>query len=165
MTSMLAEGRQWLPADWLDEVNPTLLDSPDAFIERVGDGWGLRLPVGDSERDNTFYQTAIEPGQIVNFLWTEHYGDRTLTMNADRTWSLDEPAPAGATHFYEYTQGMLSDSVDSLVNGDAPDCGVTDPLDPGEYVISTYTWSDSIPFLFDIDDGGNGRFILCPMAH
>lgn len=158
-------GRKWLPADWVDELNPTLLDTPDAFIERIGEGWGLRLPAGDPERDNDFYQTPIEPGQIVNFVWTEHYGDRTLIVNPDRTWIIDQPVPEAATHFYEYSQGALATSIEELVNG-VPECGVdAETLDPGEYEISTYTWSDRVPFRFEVDVDGNGRFVASAGAN
>lgn len=157
-------GRKWIPTEWVDELNPTLLDSPDAFIERIGEGWGLRLPAGDPDRGNEFYQTAVEPGQIVNFMWTEHYGDRTVIVHPDRTWIIDQPPAEAVTHFYEHSQGVLADSIEEMVNG-VPDCGVSDPLEPGEYEISTYTWSEAIPYRFDVDADGNGRFVQCEGAN
>ncbi|WP_181763487.1 hypothetical protein [Mesorhizobium sp. B2-4-15] len=30
-------GRSWVPAAWLDEMNPTMLASPDGYIERAGE--------------------------------------------------------------------------------------------------------------------------------
>ncbi|QND60416.1 hypothetical protein [Mesorhizobium huakuii] len=156
-------GRRWLPAAWLDEMNPTMLDCPDAFIERLfagvqGNAWALRLPAGDVERDNSFYQLAVEDGQIVEFMWTEVYGDRTLTIAPDRSWSLDSPISEKATHIFEYSTGGLADGPQELVDSDT-DTG--EILDPGEYVISTYAWSDPVPFRFEVDTAGAGRFAPC----
>lgn len=149
-------GRRWLPAAWLDEMNPTMLNSPDSYIERAGDAWTLRLPAGDDERDSEFYRMTVEPGQIVEFMWTEHHGDRQLTIAADRTFSIDAPVPEGTTHFYDYESGAIADSLAELVEGDEA-LGQL-PLDAGVVAISTYTWSDAIPFRFEVDADGAGRF-------
>ncbi|TPK61495.1 hypothetical protein FJ930_27585 [Mesorhizobium sp. B2-4-15] len=61
---------------------------------------------------------TVEPGQIVQFMWTEHHGDRQLTVAADRTFSIDAPASDGATHFYDYETDAIADSVAELVAGD-----------------------------------------------
>lgn len=143
--------RKWFPVEWLDEMNPLPLESPDAFIEREGDGWCLRLPEGDSDRENDFYHMTVVPGQVVGFEWTESYGDLTMTVHEDRTFTLDRAIPEGATHFYEHSEGMLTNSLSEMVEG-------ADRLEPGEYEISAYTWSDAIPHRFDVDADGNGHF-------
>lgn len=156
--------RTWLPADWLDEMNPTLLDSPDAFIEREGEGWALRLPEGDDERDNKFYRTLIEPGQVVLFFWTQSHGELSVTVHADGSFTTHDPIPAEATHFYECSSEMLADTLAELVAGDER-LG-NDGLEPGEYVVSTYTWSDPVPFRFEVDaEGRHGRFVSCAGAN
>lgn len=147
--------RHWIPSDWLDEINPTMLESPDSFIEREPKGWALRLPDGDPDRDNEFYHSPIEPGQIVGFRWVEGHGFFKLLLAADRTWTTDITPPAAATHFHEPQFGIIGNSVEDLLTDDL------DPLEPGEYEISAYTWSPEIPFRFDVDTEGNGRFIQC----
>lgn len=153
--------RRWMPADWLDEMNTCLLDTPDAFIQRENDAWVLRMPEGHEDRENEFYFMVIEPGQIVTFLWTEHYGDRVLTLHADGTHTLDHPLEPGTTHLFHYEEGVIADSVAELVEGGYGH----DPLEPGEHVLQSYTWSDPVPFRFDVDAEGKGRFLSSPGAN
>ncbi len=147
--------RLWLPVEWLDEMNPSLLDSPDAFIDRVGESWVLRLPEGDPDRDSEFYRMDVEPGQIVSFMWTESHGDRLLTLHEDGSHTLDEPLHVGTTHLFHYEEGVIADSVAELISGGYGQ----DPLTPGEHQIATYSWSDEISYRFDVDAEGKGRFV------
>lgn len=144
--------RLWLPDNWLDEINPTMLETPDGFIAKDGVDWVLRLPEGDPDHDNEFYRTPIEPGQVVNFLWSQGHGYVTLTVAADGTWTTDIRPPKAATHFYEPAFGIIGNSIAEVVKGDP------EPLEPGEYEISAYTWSRPIAFRFDVDVEGNGKF-------
>lgn len=151
--------RRWLPASWLDEMNPTLLDSPDAFLERDGDTWTLRLPANDPERDNPFYHERLLAGQVVKFAWTESYGELTLTVYHDRSWCTDFAVPEQATHFYEYSTGTLAESIAELVAQTGP----SDQLERGQYTVVAYTWAD-VPFRLEVDDG-RARFVQCAGAH
>lgn len=153
--------RRWLPADWLDELNPGLQGSPDAFIERDGEGWALRLPEGDPDRTNPFYRIVVEPGQVVDFLWMEFYGHRTLTVRDDRSWSLDAPVDERATLFYEPSESMIGASIAELVDDSDP----YETLEPGTYRIDTYHWSERIPFRFDVDASGQSRLVQCAGAN
>lgn len=160
---MTATDRKWIPSEWLDELNPMMLDSPDAYIEVIGNGWGLRLPEGDDDRENPFYQSAVEPGQVVNFLWTDNFGQVVLTVRHNGSWSTDYSTPEGATHFYEHSTGAITDSIAELVNGD-PESHL-DPLPPGDYVVDCYTWSEDIPLRFDVGPDGVARFSPCAGAN
>lgn len=144
--------RLWLPAEWLDEINPTMLETPDGFIAKDGSDWVLRLPEGDPYHDNEFYRTPIEPGQIVNFLWSQGHGFVNLTVAADGTWTTDFRPPEAATHFYEPSFGVIANSIDQLVQDER------EPLEPGTYEISAYAWSRAIAFRFDVDADGCGKF-------
>lgn len=151
----------WIPAEWLDEVNPTMFESPDTYIEKQADVWWLRLPKGDPDRDNEFYRMAIEPGQIVQFLTMQRHGELSLILKADRSFVIDDEPPAGTTHFYEASTGAIADSLKDLV--EPGETGAA--LDPGEYEVMAYTWSDHIPMRFDIDADGQGRFLRCSGVH
>lgn len=153
--------RLWIPADWVDESNPTMLDRADSYIEKQADIWWLRLPKDDPERDNEFYRMAVEPGQIVKFLWMERHGEISLILKADRTFITDQEPPSGTTHFYEYSTGAIAGSLKDLVEADETGA----PLDPGEYDVMAYTWSDEIPMRFDVDAEGQGRFLRCAGVH
>jgi hypothetical protein len=157
---MSEQGRRWLPADWLDEMNPTMLATPDAYIERAGDGWSLRLPEGDDDRDNEFYRMSIEPGQIVQFLHTDGYGDVNVVVNADGSWTSDREPDPRANTFYEWSSGVLASSLKEMVEGDPEMPSYNPPLEPGEYKISAYSWSDPISFQF-IVTGDRGHFDMC----
>lgn len=159
-----AADRKWLPTEWADEVSPTPEESPDKFIERDGERWVLRPPVGNAFRDEEYLRIAIEPGQVVDFMATEHFGYRIVTVNTDRTFSVDRPYPEKTTHFWG-GDDQLAHTLAELVNGDPELPGMYDPLEPGEHEIAVYWWSDSLPFRFDVDSGGNGRFVSCSGAN
>lgn len=150
-----ASERVWLPAGWEDEVIPSMLPSPDHFLEREGEAWFLRLPPEDPERDNEFYKTELVPGQVVEFRWSEHYGHRLLQVHADGSWSLDEPIPEKATQLFAISEGVIGLSPAELAA----------ELEPGEHVISAYTWSETIPFRLEIDGEGPGRLVMCAGAN
>lgn len=153
--------RRWMPVAWLDEMNTCLLATPDAFIRRDGEGWLLRLPDDHEDAENEFYRMRVEPGQIVNFTWTESFGDVEVTVRHDGTWSTDYAVPEGATHFYAYAEGIMADSLEELVDeGDG-----SGGLEPGTYEVSCYTWSETILYRFEVDASGAARFVQCPGAN
>lgn len=153
--------RRWMPAEWLDEINTCLLDSPDAFIQRDNDRWVLRLPDDHEDRANEFYSMEVEPGQVVEFMWTEAYGDRVLTIAPDRSYTLDQPLDPDTTHLYHYEEYYIAESIEELLEG-GPSC---DALPPGEHVLQTYRWSDAVPYRFDVDAEGRGRFLSAAGVH
>ncbi|MRX32777.1 hypothetical protein [Aminobacter sp. MDW-2] len=148
---------EWLPSEWMDEVNPALLASPDAYITREGDAWVLRLPKDALDYENPFYRLPVEPGQVVGFSWHEPHGDVQLLIHADGTWTATTPVPSAATHFFEQGEGIIANELDDFVTG-------SDRLEEGEYHIQAYTWGD-VSFRFELDVDGAGRFVSCAGAN
>jgi hypothetical protein len=160
MAETIEHERGWLPAEWVDEAVPTLMATHDHFIERQGDAWLLRLPKGDLDRDNEFYCTPIEPGQVVAFNCNEHYGEFELTVGKDGQFRTDRTYPDRANCF-AIDWECMADTLAGLVKGD----GWQDPVEPGVHALSIYYWSEDIPFRFDLNASGDGRFVLVAGAN
>lgn len=155
----MSDNLKWLPAEWLDESIPSeLLSNPDQYIEKQPDGtWLLCFPVGHYARDED-WKLVIEPGQIVEWLTTEYFGDLTLTIRDDGSFFTNSPVPFLANRFWSQDDWEISaDSLKELVA--EGDCGK--PLEAGEATIGTCCWTDNIYKRFEIDAAGNGRFVDC----
>ena len=150
--------RTWLPMEWMDEVCPQTLPSPDGFLSRLDDGAWQIVPreVADGEDGWQSCITRLAPGQVVRFMWVEHYGFRTLTVRDDGTWSIDGSGfPDGTAHFWiPCDPDTLSESIDELVRGN----DWRGPLEPGDHMIAGYTWSEPIAFEFVVD-GATAGFV------
>lgn len=153
---------KWLPAEWLDESIPSEpLNNPDDYIEKQSDGtWLLCFPVGHYARDEDEgdFKTVIEPGQIIEWVTTEYFGDLTLTIRDDGTFYTDSPVPFLANSFWsqedwEISGGSLEEIVTQGDDGK--------PLEAGEVTIGACCWSDNIIKRFEVDMAGNGRFVDC----
>lgn len=140
--------REWLPEAWLDEVTPGLQAAPEVFAEQHEGGWRLIPPAGSGWRDEAYFRTAIEPGQVVRFFYREFFGEFVVTVREDRTWSASGGWPQKATHFWR--DGGIFNSMEEAVN---PEDWHGDPLEPGEHEIGVGFWSDAISFRFDVIDG------------
>lgn len=148
---------KYAPHAWLDEIMPAPLARPEDFVEKDGDRWFLRLPEDDLERDNEFYITEIEPGQTVDFLIHENYGQFELSIGADRRFTTDRPFPDKANGFWiPFDPETMQHSLRGLVEGDG-DFALR--LEAGEHVIGIYWWSEPTPFRFEIDEAGQPRFV------
>lgn len=154
---------RYLPAAWSDETVPTALESSDAYIERDGDRWLLRLPKDDPDRENEFYVTPVVPGQIVEFLANEDYGHFELSIGEDRRFTTDRPYPAKANGFWiPFDPDTMQHSLRELVEGGEHD---GEPLGAGEHVIGIYWWSGPIPMRFEIDGDGEPHFVASAGAN
>lgn len=139
-------GRRWLPSHWLDEVNPRLEPTPDAFIFKGEAGFRLRCPADSPDHDDENLDDPLDGGQIVEFCWYESYGIHTITVAADGSWSCPTSWPAKASHFWlPYDSDTLADSMDELVKGEA----WGGPLEPGDLKVGVYFWSEGVSFRFD----------------
>ncbi|MCQ0986437.1 hypothetical protein [Jiella marina] len=155
--------RQWLPSEWMDEIVPGLADDPSDFIEQDADGsWHLR-PKNESDRDNDFFHEVLEPGRVVKWRFFEDYGEVRVTVGeAPDEFTVHDPVPDTTTHFVaNHDIETLADSMEGLVDG----YGWGEPLNKGEHQIQIYRWSDSLPFRFEIDQDGKGRFVCCAGAN
>ncbi|MBZ9856743.1 hypothetical protein LB566_23405 [Mesorhizobium sp. CA13] len=149
-------GKLWCPCEWADEIMPSLQSSPDRFVDRIDGQWKLIPPADSGDREIDWYCRDLEDGQVVEFMWHEGYGSRILTVNVDRTFSLDREIPDNTTHVclagdFDALAGSLGELVAS------GDLGM--PLEAGEYEILAYFWSDGVPFRFD---AASGVFRLSP---
>lgn len=153
----------YFPAAWADEIVPPPLESPEAYIERDGGGWVLRLPKDDPERENGFYIMAVEPGQVVEFYITESYGLFELSIGEDRRFTTDRAFPEKANSFWiPFDPDTLQRSLRSLVEEGGDD---GEPLPVGEHSININWWSEPVPFRFEIDDDGKPHFVASSGAN
>lgn len=146
--------RGWFPTEWLDEINPPPLPSPDAFIQRVPGGFALRLPDHDEEAESEFYRLALEPGQIVDFSCVDRYGDVFVIVHGKRAPKIDRPVPPAAEQFYEHSNGILVTSFDEMIDE------LRMQNDENPWRVSCYTWHDGQFFRFEVDANG-ARFVRC----
>lgn len=149
---------RYLPADWLDEIIPTPRADPNEFVmfnEAIG--WHLRDPdEAEPFEAEDGWCTPLQPGQVVKFSANRVFGDFTLTVDGSG-YVTDRQIPAEANCFrLDHDTDTLASSLEELVNGSG---WMHDPLQPGEYDIDAYWWSDEeYPFRFDIVDG-NGCLV------
>ena len=154
----------WLPAEWADEMVPGLLDSPDAYITQPESGvWQLRLPDNDPEYENDFFRLELQPGKVVQWLQCERYGDRTLTVAEDRSFTLSAPIPAKANCFWlPMDIDTLQSSLEELVHGGDL---YGEPLETGEHLVEGYWWSEQSTALRFVIEDGRGRFVPTAGEH
>lgn len=153
---------RYLPRAWQDEVIPEPQASPDAFIHLdKTDGWVLR-PCGQAadEEDDIFYVTKIRDGDIIGFDANQVFGDYSLTVREDGTFSTDRPVPEKANCFrIDRDTDTLATSASELVAGSR---FMGDPLEPGTYDMDAYWWSAKpVHFRFRVDAAGKSRFEPC----
>ncbi|RFC65036.1 hypothetical protein DYI37_03995 [Fulvimarina endophytica] len=146
-------GRKWCPDNWLDEFIPTLCDDPSGFIVPTDGGWRLRPTDWDESQEG--WDQPLEPGQIVDFCYTEDRGTVVVSFEADGSWRAVTPVPS-ASHFWVFEpDGPLGDTLDDLMDMLKSD-GWFDDVGPGEHEIGAYYWSHAFSFRFD-----GARFVPC----
>lgn len=152
---MAGFSRTRLPSEWLDEVIPTPQETPDAFVRVIGDGRFLLLPVGEDDGDD-FYRTKIVEGQIVEFSACDDYGGVRVSVAEDRSFTLLEPIPEGATQFWmPGDPDTMAYSIEDVINNEF------EPLEPGEHTLGAYSWKHSVSFRFEVPHDGAPRLVLC----
>lgn len=92
---MQTHERKWCPADWLDEMPPTLGTSPDDFLSRGEDGLIRLSPLGDDE----FEPVVLADGDAVEFEWHELRGTSVLTLHSDGSFTVEPPFPPDTNCF------------------------------------------------------------------
>lgn len=147
--------RSWLPSEWLDEAIPTPQETPDAFIRALDGGKFLLLPVGEDDGDD-FYRTEIVEGQIVAFSACDDYGQIRVVVAEDRSFTILDPVPEGATQFWvPGDPDTMAYSVEEVINNGR------DPLEPGEHTLGAYSWEHNAHFRFEVPHDGAPRLALC----
>src|SRR5690606_25775055 len=147
----------WLPNDWLDEVTPAPLRSPDDFLWKCDDGTYVITPKCDpddlkpegDEEDRKYYTKPVKGGDTVWFCPSEFYGIFPLHVNEDGTHRIDGDYPAKANCFYLGEHDEVGDSVEDLLlrGGEDGDSALL----PGEYSIQIYWWDKDVAFRLDVN--------------
>lgn len=141
--------RQWLPADYLDEVCPPPLDTPTAWIKRAARDRWILFGAGYDNDDET-YSLSVAPGEIVKFQWFEDGDTVDVQLNGDGTYRVLGPVPDGNTFHVLYdpesVASTFEDTVTQWIEND-PDDGET-------ITIEASTWSDPIAFRLVVDAAG-----------
>lgn len=132
----------WFPEEYCDEVMPADRESANAWLLKMADG-SICLDaceMGDDPR-------PLADGEIVKFSTRTDYGQTTLHLFGDGSFSIDDAMPEKAEQccvMHGWQTETLSTDVNELVS-QLKDAGG----DPDDYNVSFYTFSDSIPLRFD----------------
>lgn len=144
--------RTWLPSEWLDESIPAPQETPDAFIRAIDGGRFLLLPVGEDDGDD-FYRIEIAEGQIIEFSACDDYGTIRVVVAEDRSFTVLDPIPEGATQFW------LPGDPDTMAN--SIEVVINEGFEPGEHTLGAYSWKHSASFRFEVPHEGAARLVLC----
>ncbi len=145
--------REWLPADYGDEVIPPCRAMPNEWIvQRPSGGYALApnnlTCLSDNETPSS--GRVLADGDIILFDWREMHGNLGLTFDADGGWLLDgfEPVASPGSSMLMAIDGdwdAAAFSLDDLCT-DYSRCndGPTETVQ-----VSFWAWSDaSEPFVF-----------------
>ena len=129
-------GRKWLPDDWQDEMIPEVQADPSSFLVKREDGWVLAA-------EDWPDIAIVEGGDPVSLSWCEDCGLWKLTINADKSYELDEPLPSvdGATVYF--CEWLDPDSVNSVLADFIEDKAKEYAAElPTTIDLRVYAWSD-----------------------
>lgn len=151
----------WLPADWLDEITPPPLATPDDFILQLNGGGFALAPkdVETLEYDEGMKQwlTPVAVGEIVSFLPFEFYGRFTLQVEDGGNLFFDRWYPEKADNFFlvdhdEYfeTPAQMLDP-NKFVDGKA--------LEPGNYAVDISWWGGEVMHRLSVDVDGKPTLV------
>lgn len=144
--------RKWMPSEYADEVVPPPRPTPDAWIITLSDG-AHALAGGEPYGEDAGPGRALKEGDVVNFDWTENFGNRELTFHKSDDgwkWTLDGDEPLAPPDGYMNVAEVgdwetAMPSLDEFAETYS-DSGVED----GETITVTfYAWSaNDVPFVF-----------------
>lgn len=160
MTDRETKDRQWWPSDYVDEVVPTSMDSPQAWIIPIpgAPGFTLASPYHDdkaeeAERmgdgDLTFH--PLTDGQKIAFTAYDDFGDLRININADGTFVIvSGTLDPRADHFWEWfnNEGPMGDSLEEFAKQYAENDGAGEDVNVG-----MGSWSHTETFAVQIKDG------------
>ncbi len=135
---------------------PSLGATPYALLGRCLHVVLQLHPLAPNEEDGPYWRIkSLKDGDVVGFCWTEDRGWRTMTINADRTWSLDSPFPDDTNCFCDSTglldvEGELSGVAEALAD-DAREL-------PKSFDVKGWTWSDELTFRVRALESGAAHF-------
>lgn len=156
---LIPEDAEFCPADWLDEVVPTLAQHPNEFIRKLPDGrWAivdLDADLSDPDWQDEAPFLTLTDGEIVKFCAFWDCQKFTVSVDPDGAWALLGNASelaALATHFQRDGDqfGEFSCDLNDIVTGE--NIG-ENPLPSGDHLVACWHWSDEIPYRFIVADG------------
>lgn len=136
----------YVPTLYADETTPPPRNSPNDWLIAKADGFFLdKNDLDYADLDEEPHE--LEHGAAIDFMRLETFPNSTLTINEDKTWTIDPPAPAAEAVAIWGEPESMSDSVEALIeNSD---------LDADEYELIFYTWHDEVWTL----DAPTGKFV------
>lgn len=139
--------RAWWPIFMADEVMPRPEASPTAWIrEALGEKW-LIAERQEDRCDAESTRWEIEPGETMDFMFTEPRPAILMRVNADGSYQLVCGTESGANHFFlEFEAECMADTLADLA-GEAAELGET-----GLLTIICHYVSDEIPHRFEIGE-------------
>lgn len=137
----------YVPSEFCDEVTPAPREHPNAWIiEREGRFFLDQSDDHSADEETPIYE--IKHGKSYGFHRLEDFGEATLTVRADGSYSVDREMPATAEQVYVVSDSdTLSSSIAEMV---------ADALDEGEYDIAYFTWHEEI-WTFDTESRSFSR--------
>ena len=146
--------RTWIPADWMDESVPTCGTSPDDFLKRNANGVLQLMPIDPEEGSTWPAASDILPGQEVQFCWHEDGGTATLVLRDDGTWSLNPPFDGDVNCITDADGDAFAQDVDDYIS----QYKEIEPMEPGEYQLWGWFWSEPIAFRALVLESGAATF-------
>ena len=147
---------RWLPSDWVDEITPPPLASPDDFLFSVDDGSFALAPKDvetlEYDEDMKEWLTPIAIGEIVSFMPSEFYGRFTLEVQVSGTLVFDRHYPEKADNFFLVDYDEYFDDPAQMLQADKFVDGV--PLQPGSYAVDISWWGADVAFQLGVDADG-----------
>lgn len=148
MTTDDAEGTElWVPNSYVEEGGPPPRATPDAWIMHLpGEANHFLAPADDFmlADDERVTGRLLHQGEKVAFLSMRDFGEATLTLDPDGTWTVSRPMPVEAdTVWIVGDSASVDDSAESIVR-----YLVEDASDSGTYQIGYAAWSGPTPFIF-----------------
>lgn len=128
----------YVPEEFCDETTPPPRETPDAWIVEIGGDFYLDAS-DDPNLDEETERFALVNGQPYRFERLEEFGEATLTIGDDGSYSVDRDMPPGADQLYvPCDPETLSGSIAELVKNCGGDLG------PGEHVVSYFTYHEEV---------------------
>lgn len=145
----MSDGRKWVPESYVDEISPPGRSSPSAWIVSVpGDAYAL-APCDEHEPGEP---QILRDGAVVQFAWTESFGEAMFLVGEDRKWTVDREPPEGVTHvcYVGDPDSMGYGKGRAALENFAVNWIENEP-DPGqEMMIKYYAWSEApVHFVFN----------------
>lgn len=134
----------WWPEALVDEIMPEGRKSPDDWI--VDHNGAPALSMGEEE-DNDGPPQPLQAGQIIQFSAMVELDMCVLRLDAQGGYTVERPMHPEATdccilHGWQFE--TMAESVDGCVQGLRDGAA-----EPGDYVISYYTWKHQQAYQFD----------------